>query len=78
MNSSSSATKQLAELFAELNVLLRNRADRLLVQFRESAPEFYNEYQSARTVVNPATGASATGKSAIATLPTATTLPKAA
>ena len=71
VNSSSSATKQLAELFAELNVLLRNRADRLLVQFRESAPEFYNEYQSARTVVSPATGASAAGKSAIATLPKA-------
>ncbi len=78
VNSSSSATKQLAEQFAELNVLLRKRADRLLVQFRESAPEFYNEYQSARTVVNPATGASAAEKSAIATLPTATTLPKAA
>ena len=30
VNSSSSATKQLAELFAELNVLLRKRADRLL------------------------------------------------
>ena len=71
VNSSSSATKQLAEQFAELNVLLRKRADRLLVQFRESAPEFYNEYQSARTVVSPATGASAAGKSAIATLPKA-------
>ena len=78
VNSSSSATKQLAGLFTGLNVLLRKRADRLLVQFKESAPEFYNEYQSARTVVRPATGASAAEKSAIATLPTATTVPKAA
>lgn len=71
VNSSSSATKQLAELFAELNVLLRKRADRLLVQFRESAPEFYNEYHSARTVVNPATGSPASEKSAAAPLPKA-------
>ena len=78
VNSSSSATKQLSELFAELNVLLRNRADRLLVQFRESGPEFYNEYQSARTVVNPATGSTVASKSGVTKLATATDATKAA
>ena len=50
VNSSSSATKQLSGLFQELSALLSNRADRLLVPFQESVPEFYNEYQSARTL----------------------------
>lgn len=72
VNASSAATKQLAGLFQELSELLRYRADRLLVQFRETAPEFYNEYQSARTVVNPATG------SATAVQPTVVSVPKAA
>lgn len=78
VNAGSSATKQLAELFQGLTDLLRNRADRLLVQFRESAPEFYHEYQSARTVVSPATGTSASNKAGIATLPDSVSVTKAA
>ena len=69
VNSSSAATVQLSQLFPQLTELLRNRVDRLLVQFRESAPEFYNEYQSARTVVNPATGSAAAGKAVVTKLP---------
>lgn len=78
VNSSSAATVQLSQLFPQLTELLRNRVDRLLVQFRESAPEFYNEYQSARTVVNPATGSAAASKAVVTKLPTATDAAKAA
>lgn len=72
VNAGRAATRQLSDLFADLSALLRNRADRLLVQFRESAPEFYNEYQSARTLVNPPTVV------AVAAPGTTTTVPKAA
>ena len=78
VNAGSSATKQLAKLFKELSELLRNRADRLLVQFRESAPEFYNEYKSARTVLNPSAGSSASEKPGIATLAGSPAVAKAA
>ena len=78
VNAGRSATKQLAELFQELTDLLRKRADRLLVQFRESAPEFYNEYQSARTVVSPATGTPASNKAGVVTLPDSASVTKAA
>ena len=54
-------------MFPELTELLRNRVDRWLVQYMESAPEFYNEYQSARVVVNAATG-SALEESGVVTL----------
>ena len=55
-----------------------NDRDRLLVQFRESAPEFYNEYQSARVIVNAPTGASAGAKTKVDTLLVATSVTKAA
>ena len=37
-----------------LGTLLQERIDRLMVQFKTSAPDFYNEYLAARTVVYPA------------------------
>jgi hypothetical protein len=46
------ATKQLERLFPEAERLLTNRIDRLMWQFRESAPEFYEKYQVARSVVD--------------------------
>ena len=69
VNAGRAATRQLSELFADLSALLRNRADRLLVQFRESAPEFYNEYQSARTLVNPPTVVVAASGTSTTTVP---------
>ena len=32
--------------------LLDERADRLIRQFRDSQPEFYNEYQKARIIID--------------------------
>ena len=57
------ATRQLEQLFPETDRLLVNRMDRLVWQFRENEPEFYEKYQVARTVVNAAT----TGDEKVAT-----------
>ena len=46
-----SATLRLKVLFTRASKLLRTRLDRLVVQFKKSAPNFYEEYKSARTVV---------------------------
>ena len=47
----SSATRRLSVLFARTSKLLRNRLDRLVVQFKKTEPEFYFAYQSARKIV---------------------------
>lgn len=48
------ATKQLARLFPKATRLLDRRVDRLVWQFRATEPEFYDKYQTARALVNPA------------------------
>ena len=78
VNASSAATKQLSKLFPQLAALLRNRVDRLLVQFKESAPEFFNEYRSARVTVRAATGSATGAKGRKSTASGTTDLPKAA
>ena len=49
------ATQQLERSFPEARRLLKNRVDRLIWQFRESAPEFYDQYQVARSIVDAPT-----------------------
>jgi hypothetical protein len=78
VNASSAATKQLSELFPQLTALLRDRVDRLMVQFKESAPDFFNEYQSARVIVDPATNSPATTKTGVTQKSGTTSLDKAA
>ena len=46
------ATDRLEELISENQHLLDERADRLIRQFRDSQPEFYNEYQKARIIID--------------------------
>lgn len=71
------ATRQLEQLFPEADRLLSNRMDRLVWQFRESEPEFYEKYQVARTLVNAATiGAEPTAT--IVVSPVSTPVTKAA
>lgn len=53
------ATKALERLFPETEQLLAEQIDRMIWQFRESAPDFYEKYQVARRVVDPATFSSA-------------------
>lgn len=48
----SAATTTLAQQFAEADTILNKRLDKLVVQFKESAPDFYNEYQTARSIVD--------------------------
>ena len=49
---SSAATVALAEQFTEADAVLGKCLDKLVYQFKDSAPDFFNEYQSARSVVN--------------------------
>jgi len=44
-------TRRIAELFAQANDIKKNTLDRLVLQFERKAPEFYNKYKSAATVI---------------------------
>jgi len=44
------ATEQISELLAENNELLKNRLDKLILKFRKTAPEFYQNYFNAREI----------------------------
>jgi hypothetical protein len=54
----SAATKQLEGLFAKVDTVLKGRLDKLAVQFKESQPAFFNEYQAARRIVSAGARAS--------------------
>lgn len=49
---SKAATSQLPGLFRKATTLLNGRLDRLMVRFKKSNPDFYNEYQTARAIVD--------------------------
>ena len=48
-------TDRLAELFAEAASLKKNTLDRLATQFQRKAPEFYQKYKDAATVIHKRT-----------------------
>ena len=47
----SGSTKQIAELFIRTEDIKRNTLDRLAPQFQRKAPEFFNKYKAAATVI---------------------------
>ena len=49
-----SATRELPGLFEQLDEVFQKQLDPLLEKFKDSAPSFYNEYRSARTIVDEA------------------------
>lgn len=49
---SAAATVTLAERFKDADEVLNKCLDKLVFQFKDSAPDFFNEYQSARIVVD--------------------------
>ena len=49
---SAAATKSLPQLFALADEVLNDRLDVLAVQFKETEPAFYNEYITARVIVD--------------------------
>ena len=49
---SSAATKRLPKLFRKVRVLLTRRLDPLIAPFKESNPELFSEYQTARKLVH--------------------------
>jgi len=50
--SSSAATKELVKLFQQASEILNDRLDGLLVPFKSTQPTFFNEYRSARAIVD--------------------------
>ena len=44
-------TRRIAQLFAQAADIKKNTLDRLVLQFERKAPEFYNKYKSAATVI---------------------------
>ncbi len=70
----SSATAELERLFAELDKTLNEQLDPLIERFRKTNTAFYNEYRTARSIVDSV--ASHQGKVTEASLPVE--LPKAA
>jgi hypothetical protein len=75
------ATKRLPIVLRQTSTLLRKRLDPLMVQFKESEPEFYAKYKAARRIVKPAVNpnkkAQAKAKLKTTNVPTVT-VPKAA
>ena len=51
------ATSTLVTLFRQGDDHLKNRLDKLMVAYQNSEPQFYNKYQSARTIVDLGKGA---------------------
>ena len=49
------ATKALDRIFPQVDRLLNNQMDRLVWQFRETTPDFYDKYQTARSIVDAPT-----------------------
>ncbi len=49
---SSAATVELAEKFTEADAVLNKCLDKLVYQFKDSVPDLFNEYQTARSIVN--------------------------
>lgn len=48
------ATKQFPVVLRQASNILRKELDPLMVQFKETAPEFYARYKAARRIVKPA------------------------
>lgn len=49
---SAAATKRLPKLFGKMRVLLTKRLDPLIAPFKETNPELWSEYKTARKLVN--------------------------
>lgn len=49
---SSAATQTLAQQFTMADTILNKRLDKLVYQFKDSAPDFFNAYQTARSIVS--------------------------
>ncbi len=57
----SAATRLMPTLLRKVNRLVGRRMNKLAVQFKSSAPDFYNAHQTAVTIVNVGGGHGANG-----------------
>jgi hypothetical protein len=72
--SKSAATKALPQLFQQARRIIDTRIDRLMVKFKTAATDFYNEYRTARKVVEqPATLGEAKSANNVVSSPATTT-----
>lgn len=46
------ATTKLVELFQNSDDLLNNQIDKLIISYQNTSPKFYQQYQSARIIIN--------------------------
>lgn len=78
----SAATSELAKAFEELDEVLYKQLDPLVEKFRESEPAFYNEYWTARSIVDNTASREASADTNVVdvstTTPTPSPVPKAA
>jgi hypothetical protein len=72
----SAATRRMPFLFEKADRIVNRRLNKLVLQFKTSAPAFYNAYQMAVTIVNTAGRGGSNGVNE--TVPTETPLLKAA
>lgn len=49
---SSATTQTLSQQFSEADKILNKRLDKLVLQFKDAAPDFFNAYQTARSTVD--------------------------
>ena len=70
------ATKALPKLLRQADTILKKRLDKMVVQFAESNADFVDKYDTARSIVDPASGSGNVSGTGAAT--PATVLPKAA
>jgi hypothetical protein len=65
IGAAAAATKALERLFPQVDRLLENQIDRLVWQFRASTPDFYDKYQTARSIVDAPTSSTSDETSAV-------------
>jgi len=51
-------TTNLMQLFASLDSIFYDKLDKLMVLFKQSRPDFYDEYRTARNIIFPNEGKS--------------------
>ncbi|MCW3102533.1 MAG: hypothetical protein JWO09_973 [Bacteroidetes bacterium] len=56
INSVKASTLQISELFANADIVLKRRIDKLMLQFSISSPAFYNTFTNARQIVDSGKG----------------------
>ena len=74
----SAATSELVKLFDELDEVLHKQLDPLIEKFKKSEPTFYNEYKTARAIVDNAASHDGSTNTNVVSVSTGTSAPASA